>query len=66
MGRKSGSGSGMNNPDHIFWSLETIFLVFFGSGMEKIRIQDPEWKKVGSEIQAKHLGYATLGLGKSK
>jgi hypothetical protein len=21
-------GSGMNNPDHIFWSLETIFLLF--------------------------------------
>ncbi len=26
MGKKSGSGSGMNNPYHIFWSLETIFL----------------------------------------
>jgi hypothetical protein len=23
-------GSGMNNPDHIFYSLETIFLVFWG------------------------------------
>ncbi len=23
-------GSGMNNPDHIFWSLETIFLLFWG------------------------------------
>jgi hypothetical protein len=36
---KSGSGSGMNNPDHISESLETIFgvimLIFFdpGSGM---------------------------------
>ncbi len=44
------SGSGMNNPDHISESLETIFWVkilhFFdadpGSGMEKIRIRDPE------------------------
>ncbi len=46
------SGSWMNNPDHIFESLETIFWVkipvlklFFdadqGSGMEKIRIRDP-------------------------
>jgi hypothetical protein len=41
MGKKSGSGSGMNNPDHISDSLETIFwikiLEFFdaypGSGM---------------------------------
>ncbi len=46
----------MNNPDHIFESLETIFWVkilkFFdadlGSRMEKIRIQD------------KHPGFATL------
>jgi hypothetical protein len=51
MGKKlgSGSGSGMNNPDHISESLQTIFRVkilkFFdadpGSGMEKIRIRDP-------------------------
>jgi hypothetical protein len=26
MGEKSGSGSGMNNPDHIYESLETIVL----------------------------------------
>jgi hypothetical protein len=43
----------MNNPDHIFYSLETILfgilgvkvLKFFdedpGSGMETVRIQDP-------------------------
>ncbi len=45
MGKKSGSGNGMNNPDHISESLKTIFWVkilkFFdanpGSGMEKIR-----------------------------
>jgi hypothetical protein len=50
MVKKSGSGSGMNNPDHISESEETIFfrvkiLKFFdadpGSGMEKIRIRDP-------------------------
>jgi hypothetical protein len=48
MGKKLGSGSGMNNPDHIFESLETIFWVkilkFFDadpeSGMEKIRIRN--------------------------
>jgi hypothetical protein len=50
-----GSGSVMNNPDHISESLETIFWVkilkFFdadpGSGMEKIRIRD---KHAGSVI----------------
>jgi hypothetical protein len=50
------SGSGMNNPDHISQSLETIFFIkilkFFnadpGSGMEKSRIRD------------KHPGSATL------
>jgi hypothetical protein len=50
MGKKSGSGSGMNNPDHISDSLKRQFfglkyLNFFdvdpGSGMEKIRIRHP-------------------------
>jgi hypothetical protein len=61
----------MNNPNHIFWSLETIFgifevkiLKFFdadpGSGMETVRIRDPGWKKVGSAIRDKHPGSATL------
>jgi hypothetical protein len=44
MGKKSRSG--MNNPDHIFDSLETIFRVklleFFDA--------DPGWKKFGSGI----------------
>jgi hypothetical protein len=48
MDKKSGSGSGMNNQDHISESTVTIFwvkiLTFFdadpGSGMEKIRILD--------------------------
>jgi len=51
MGKKSGFGSGINNPDHISESLETIFCVkilkFFdvdpGSGMEKIRTREPGW-----------------------
>jgi hypothetical protein len=65
MGKKSGSGSGMNNTDHIFESLETILfldkiLKIFdadpGSGREKIRIRDgknsdPGWKKFGSGIR---------------
>jgi hypothetical protein len=58
MGKKSGSG--MNNPDHISESLETIFwltmLKFLdadlGSGMEKFgsRIRNPGWKIFGSGI----------------
>jgi hypothetical protein len=51
-GKKSGSGSRMNNLDHIS-ELKNNFLVeilkFFdaapGSGMEKICIRDPGWKK---------------------
>jgi hypothetical protein len=31
-----------------------------GSGMEKSRIRDPGWKKVGSGIRDKHPGSATL------
>ncbi len=68
MGKKSGSG--MNNPDHISESLETIFWVkihnFFdedadgktsdpGSGMEEIRIRDPD----------KQPGSATLDITKT-
>jgi hypothetical protein len=49
----------MNHPDHISESLETffwvkIFAVFYadpGSGMEKIGIRDPIWKKFGSGIR---------------
>ncbi len=56
MGKKSGSGSGMNQPDHIYESSETVLWVkileFFyadpGSGMEKIRIRDPDYKHPGS------------------
>jgi hypothetical protein len=64
MGKKSGSG--MNNPDHISESLETIFWLtifkFFdadlGSGMEKIRIQDPKSEMEKIRIRDKHPGSA--------
>jgi hypothetical protein len=59
-----GSGSGMNNPDHISESLETIFWVKivkffyadpgwikFGSGMEKIRIRDGKNSDPGSRMK---------------
>ena len=68
-----GSGSGMNNPDHISESLETIFLMLkylnflCGSGMEKIWIRDPGWKNSDpgsgvekSRIRDKDPGSATL------
>jgi hypothetical protein len=44
MRRKSGSGSGMDNPDHISESLETIFLV----KILKFFDADPGWKEFGS------------------
>jgi hypothetical protein len=44
MGKKSESGSGMNNPDHISEYLQTIFWV----KILKIFYADPEWKKCGS------------------
>jgi hypothetical protein len=55
MGKKSGSGSGMKNPDHISESLKTIYWVktleFFdvdpGSGMEIIRIRDGKKSDTG-------------------
>jgi hypothetical protein len=68
MGKKSGSESGMINPDHNSESLESVFCVkllkFFdadpGSGMEKIRNRDPVWKKFGSGIRDKHPGSTIL------
>jgi hypothetical protein len=42
MGKESGSG--MNNPDHISESLETIFWVRILKFFE----EDPGWKKFGS------------------
>ncbi len=37
-----------------------LFALDSGSGMEKIPIRDPEWKKFRSWIRDKHLGSATL------
>jgi hypothetical protein len=49
MGKKSVSGSGMNNPDHISESLETIF------GVKILKFFDadpgPGWKRFGSGIR---------------
>jgi hypothetical protein len=45
-GKKSGSGSGMNNPENISESVETVYKVqilrFFDA--------DPGWENFGSEI----------------
>jgi hypothetical protein len=72
MGKKSGSGSGISNPDYISESLKTIFWVKIlkfsyadpgwknsdpRSGMEKILIRDPVCKKIW--IRDKHPGSAT-------
>ncbi len=59
MGKKNqdpdlGSGSGMNNPDHIFESLETIFWV----KVIKFFDEDPGWKKFGSGMREQHCVYA--------
>jgi hypothetical protein len=62
MGRKSASGSGIRDeqPGSYFLVLRNHFFGFFGvkilkffdadpgSGMEKVWIRDPGWKKVGS------------------
>jgi hypothetical protein len=58
MGKKSGSGSGMNNPDYISESLETVFWDKILKSL--MRIWDPGWKKFGSRIRDKHPGSATL------
>jgi hypothetical protein len=62
-------GSGINNPDHIFESLETILLLFLGLKYlnSLMRIRDPgsrirDGKKLDprSGIRDKHPGSATL------
>jgi hypothetical protein len=68
MGRKSASGSGMNNPDHILKSLETIFSIFFWVKILKFFDEDPGWRQFGSfgsgmeksRIRDKNPGSATL------
>ncbi len=51
----------MNNPDHIYESLEN----FFGVKILKFFDSDPGWKKFGSGVRDKHPGSATL-LGFTK
>jgi hypothetical protein len=63
MGKKSGSGSEMINPDHISVSLETIFWVKKLKFLMRIRDAkhlDPGWKKFGSGIRNKYPGSSTL------
>jgi hypothetical protein len=64
-GRKSASGSGIRDeqPGSYFLELRNHFFAFFGvkilkffdedpgSGMEKVRIRDPGWRKFGSGIR---------------
>jgi hypothetical protein len=54
MCKKSGSGSGINNPDHISESLETIFCakilgLFYAD--PRWKNSDPGWKKLRSGIR---------------
>jgi hypothetical protein len=46
MDKKSGSGSGLNSPDHNLESLKTIFWV----KILKFFDVDQGWKKIGSGI----------------
>jgi len=48
----------MNNPNHIFESLETIFWFKTLKSFDA----DPGWKNFGSRIRDKHPGSATLHL----
>jgi hypothetical protein len=66
MGKKSGSGSGMNNPDHISESLETVFWVtilkFFDAdpGSEMKKNSDMGCRMEKTRIRDKHPRSATL------
>jgi hypothetical protein len=64
MGKKSGSESGMNNPDHISESLETIFELKYRYLNSLMRIRDG--KKFGSGSRDKHPGSATLAVSTNK
>ena len=73
MGRKSASGSGMNNPDHIFQSLETNFFVFLGLKYLNsfMRIRDGDSSDPGpgmekSRIRDKHPGSVVSAFSKAK
>jgi hypothetical protein len=53
MGKKSGSGSGMNDPDHISESLETIFCV----KILKFFYANPGWKNSDTGSGMEKFGY---------
>jgi hypothetical protein len=57
MGKKSESGSGMNNPDHVSEREFRNNFKFFAA--------DPGWKKFGSRIRIKHPGpqHSSCGSG---
>jgi hypothetical protein len=76
MGKVSGSGSVMNNPDHISESVETICGVKILNSLMRIRDpvsgirygknSDPGWKKFGSrmeKIRIRDLGWKKFGSG---
>jgi hypothetical protein len=48
IGKKTESGSGMNNPDHISEKLRNQF---FGLKLLKLFDADPGWEKFGSGIE---------------
>jgi|688.fasta_scaffold1380369_1 hypothetical protein len=61
--KKSGSGSGINNADHISESLETLVGLKYLNSL--VRIRDQKISDLGSgmekfKIQDKHPGSATL------
>jgi hypothetical protein len=56
MGKKSESGSGMNNPHHISEGLKTIFWLKYANSLMWIRVSRME--KI--RIRDKHPGSATL------
>ncbi len=68
--RKSASGSGMRDeqPGPYFLELRNhFFLGFLGLKYSNslMRIRDPEWRQIGSGIEDKHPGSATLNSSKS-
>ncbi len=57
-------GSGMNNPDHIFQSLETIFLVFLRLKflISLMWIRDPGWRQFRSGIRDEKKSFPGSGI----
>jgi hypothetical protein len=54
MGKKSGSGSGMNNPDHISELRNHVLGFKYLNSL--IQIRDPGWKKFGSGMEKTRIG----------